>query len=685
MKNGQLLKGVSMRVKSAVLCLLVTAGVGVAGAEGLSGIETGDLDRSVDPCTDFFEYANGTWRRQNPIPPSMQRWSRRWQAGETAKEQLRVILDAVSARRDWAAGSTEQLIGDFYSSCMDASGRERAGLGPAQPLFARIEAAGTPHDVARLIRELHELAIFVPFGLGGASDLHEPGRVIADVSAGGLGLPDRDYYLKPEDRFREAREKYVRHVAAVLRLAGEDPAVAEAGALAVMRLETRLAEASLDNVALRDPQATDHKTDFGALQRLAPRLDFAAYFEAAALPRAALNVQQPKFLEAVDRELQATPVADWRRYLKWHVLHATADYLPLAFEGETFAFYGKALGGTQEMKPAFKRCVEATDALLGEALGRKYVEKHFPPEAKARMQELVRNLLLAMKDTIAGLDWMGAETKERALEKLATFNPKVGYPDSWKDYSSVRVTRDSFFENAMAGARFLVRDDRATIGKPVDRGRWGMTPPTSNAYYNPLLNEIVFPAGILQPPAFGLDKLDAVNYGAIGVVIGHEISHGFDDQGAQFDAEGRLRNWWTEEDMARFRERGQCVVDQFEGYFVEPGLHHNGKLVLGESIGDLAGAKIAYLGFKKSLEGKPPAPTLDGFTPEQQFFVAWGQFRGDAIRPETQRLMVQGDPHPTGKYRVIGPLSNLPAFHEAFACKAGAPMVRPKERRCEVW
>jgi endothelin-converting enzyme/putative endopeptidase len=471
----------------------------------------------------------------------------------------------------------------------------------------------------------------------------------------------------------------------MLSLVGEDVAAAKAAAEAVMRLETRLAEASLDNVALRDPQATDHKIGFEALQKLAPRLDFAAYFDAARLPRTDLNVQQPKFLEAVDRELQATPVADWRAYLKWHVLHATAPYLPAAFEEETFGFYGKTLGGAKEMKPAFKRCVEATDTLLGEALGRKYVEKYFPPEAKARMQDLVRNLLLAMQDTIASLDWMGAETKKRALEKLATFNPKIGYPDKWKDYSSVRVRSDAFFENAMAGARFLVQDDRATIGKPVDRGRWGMTPPTSNAYYNPLLNEIVFPAGILQPPAFGLDKLDAVNYGAIGVVIGHEISHGFDDQGAQFDPQGRLRNWWTGDDLRRFQERGQCVVDQFDGYFIEPGIHHNGKLVLGESIGDLAGAKIAYLGFRKSQAGKPPAPTLDGFTPDQQFFIAWGQFRGDAIRPETQRLMVQGDPHPTGKYRVIGPLSNLKAFREAFACKADAPMVRPPEKRCEVW
>ena len=335
-------------------------------------------------------------------------------------------------------------------------------------------------------------------------------------------------------------------------------------------------------------------------------------------------------------------------------MSAASPSLSAPFAEESFRFYEAYLGGAQEMNPRWKRCVESTDDLLGEALGRKYVEKHFPPEAKARMQEMVKNLLLAMGDTIRELGWMSAATKARALEKLATFNAKIGYPDKWKDYSSVQIRREAFWENVAAARRFGVADERSQIGKPVDRTRWGMTPPTSNAYYNPLLNEIVFPAGILQPPAFRLDATDAVNYGAIGVVIGHEISHGFDDEGSQYDAQGRLANWWSDEDLKRFRERGQCVVDQFEGYFIEPGIHHNGKLVLGESIGDLAGAAIAFRAYQKSRQGKGPEPRLDGYTPEQQFFIGWGQFRGDAIRPETQRLMVQSDPHPTGKFRVIG-------------------------------
>jgi putative endopeptidase len=398
-----------------------------------------------------------------------------------------------------------------------------------------------------------------------------------------------------------------------------------------------------------------------------------------------MNVDQPKFMQEVDREMEQTPLADWKIYFQWRLLDTTASALSAPFVEEDFAFKGRYMNGATEMKARWKRCVESTDRFFGEALGKKYAERYFPPEAKARMEDMVRNLLAAMKDDITTRPWMSPETKQKALAKIATFYPKIGYPDKWKDYSGVDVKRDNFFEDNLAGREFVVEDDLATIGKPVDRSRWGMTPPTSNAYYNPLLNEIVFPAGILQPPAFNVQAVDAVNYGAIGVVIGHEISHGFDDQGAQFDEVGRLKNWWTDADLKEFQSRGACVADQFDHYYIEEGVHHNGKLVLGESIGDLGGAKIAYLAYEKSLEGKPRPADIDGFTPEQQFFIAWGQWRGDAIRIEQQRTMMQTDPHPVAKYRVNGPLSNLPEFQKAFSCKADAPMVRPADKRCEVW
>jgi len=646
------------------------------------GIEVGDLDRGADPCTDFFQFANGAWRAQNPIPGSMQRWSRRWAAGEANKERLRDILDDLRGKT-YPSGSVEQLVSDHYGACMDEQRIDAAGIAPLKPLLDRIDGIRSSADVQRVIRELHRVAVQAPFPLGAIPDLHDPTFVVADVGVGGLGMPDRDYYLKPELRFSEAREKYRAHVARMLQLAGSaDP---QGDAETVFAFEKRLAEASLDKVARRNPNNLDHNTRFEDLTAQAPHFDWAAYFEEAGLPRKDLNVEEPKFVAQVEKELAGTPPLAWRTYLRWQLLASAAPWLSRPFAQESFDFNEAYLGGVKEMKPRWKRCAESTDELLGEALGRKYVERYFPPAAKARAQELVGNLLAAMKDAIGELTWMGPTTKQKALEKLATFNPKIGYPDKWKDYSGVKVRRDAFWADVAEGRKFNVDDQRSTIGKPVDRGRWGMTPPTSNAYYNPLLNEIVFPAGILQPPAFSVDATDAVNYGAIGVVIGHEISHGFDDQGAQFDALGRLSNWWTEKDLLEFKKRGQCVADQFEGYFIEPGIHHNGNLVLGESIGDLAGARIAYLAFQKSLEAHPPPPSRSGFTPEQEFFIAWGQFRGDAIRPETQRLMVQTDPHPTGKYRVIGPLSNAPEFQRAFSCKDGSAMVRAAENRCTIW
>jgi endothelin-converting enzyme/putative endopeptidase len=648
------------------------------------GVYVDDIDHSVDACTNFFDYANGAWRKANPIPASMQRWSRRWAAGEQSKEQLRTILDELSARHDWPKGSIDQQITDLYGSCMNEQHIEELGITPIQPLLDEIAAVRTRPQLQQMITRLGDLQVFSPFGVAASPDNHNPSQVIAFIFASGLGMPDRDYYLSTQKRFVETREKYLEHVAAMFELAGQSKDEAAQSARTVFALESRLAVSQLTNVEQRDPQATDNKVTLAQLQKMTPHFDWNAYFRRTGIPTRDLNVMQVKFMGTVDRELAETPVSAWRTYLAWRVLRSAAPHLSKPFVEENFKFYGAYLGGSKEMKPRWKRCVETTDRLLGEALGQRYVERYFPAEAKARMQDMVKNLLAAMGDTIRGLEWMGPDTKKQALEKLSTFNPKVGYPDRWRDYSSVKIAPGVYFTNVMNATRFETLEDRSRIGKPVDRGRWEMTPPTSNAYYNPPLNEIVFPAGILQPPAFDVNATDAINYGAIGVVIGHEISHGFDDQGSQYDAQGRLRNWWTDDDRKHFEERTDCVVQQFENYFIEPGIHHNGKLVLGESIGDLAGAKIAYLALQKA-HAQRPGQTIDGFNPDQQFFIGWGQFRGDEIRPETKRTMVQGDPHPTGEYRVIGPLSNMPEFATTFGCKANSLMVRPAEKRCEVW
>jgi putative endopeptidase len=657
----------------------------IAIGQTQAGIEVSDLDRKADPCTDFYEYSNGAWRASNPIPSTMDRWSRRWAAGEANKDQLRVILDEASSKKDLPKGSVDQLIGDYYGACMNEARVNQAGVDPVKPMLAEIDAMKTQADLQTMIIDLQNYGFQVPFAFNASPDNHNPALVIADVGASGLGLPDRDYYFKDEPRFKQARELYLVHVANMFKLAGYSNEAAAKAARQVMQVETGLAGATLDNIARRDPESTDHKTTFAQLQQMSPHFDWTAYYADAKIPQADLNVDEPAFLAEVDKQITSTPMADWKVYLSWQVLHGSADFLSQPFVDENFNFYGKQLGGVAELKPRWKRCAELTDGYLGEALGRDYVARYFPPEAKARAREMITNILAAMGETIQGLDWMTPETKKKALEKLSTFNVKVGYPDKWKDYSSVVITRDSFFTDTMNAAQFEVNDERSTIGKPVDRGRWGMTPPTSNAYYNPLMNEIVFPAGILQPPAFSVKATDAVNYGAIGVVMGHEISHGFDDQGAKYDAQGRLQDWWTADDLKKFQVKTACVVNQFDGYYIEPSIHHQGKLVLGESIGDLAGVKIAYLAFQKSQQGKPPAPTIDGFTPDQQFFIAWGQFRGDETRPETQRLMVQGDPHPVAKFRVIGPLSNFPPFADAFSCKQTAAMVRPADQRCVVW
>lgn len=652
----------------------------------MKSVELGDMDRTAKPCTDFFDYSNGTWRAQNTIPPYMDRWSRRWQAGEVNKDQLRKILEELSAMPAQPKGSTAQLTGDYYAACTNEKAINEAGIDPLKPYLTAIDGIQDRAGLQKEIEELAETGLMVPFAFGSTQNPHDPTRVIADVAAAGLGLPDRDYYVKPEKRFADARAGYLVYVAKLLTLAGATEADAKAEAQTVMNFETALAKASLDNVALRDPHATDHVGNLDALEKMTPHFDWKNYLKSTGTTASDLNVDQPVFMAEVERQLVSTPLADWKIYLRWQVLNNAAMALSQPFVDAHFGFYDKQLAGVNELKPRGTRCAEQADGLLGEALGQEYVKRHFPPEAKQRAQVMVTNILSAMRETITGLDWMTPATKQKALEKLSTFRVKIGYPDKWKDYSSVKIDRDHYFEDVTAGSRFVVADDWSQIGKPVDRERWGMTPPTSNAYYNPLMNEIVFPAGILQPPAFSMKYADAVNYGAIGVVMGHEISHGFDDQGAQFDAQGRLENWWTPDDQKKFQAKTGCVVKQFDGYRIDgpDDIHINGKLVLGESIGDLAGLKIAYLAFKKTAQGQS-SEKIDGFTPDQQFFIAWGQFRGDATRIETQKLMVQGDPHPVAKYRVLGPMSNFPPFAAAFGCKAGDAMVRPEAERCVVW
>ncbi|MGH8236308.1 MAG: hypothetical protein ACREXP_04710, partial [Steroidobacteraceae bacterium] len=471
-----------------VLMLLVACSASAADGNSQQGVQPGDIDRKVDPCTDFFAFSNGRWRAENPIPASMPRWSRRWAAGEATKEQLREILEQAAAAQA-QRGSIEQLTGDFYAGCMNEAQADSLGAKPIAPLLAQIDAIRSTADLQKTLGGLHAAGIAAPFFVIGDSDVHNPSFVIAQYYTNALGMPDRDYYLKDDARFKEARGKYLAYLQRLFTLAGSNEAQAKASADTVLRLENQYAKVSLDNVALRDPQQTDHKMTFAELQKLAPAFDWNGYYAATGLQPGDLNVNEPKLMQEFGRQLRETSLADWQTYLRSRVLDSAAPALSSDFIKAEFAFRGQFLNGAREMKPRWKRCVESTDALLGEALGRKYVEKYFPPEAQARMQELVKNLRLAMKETIEGLDWMSPPTKARALEKLGTFNPKIGYPDKWKDYSKVAVRRDAYWESVLAAQKFGVQDDHGQINQPIDRGRWGLTPPTSDAYYNPTLNE----------------------------------------------------------------------------------------------------------------------------------------------------------------------------------------------------
>jgi endothelin-converting enzyme/putative endopeptidase len=641
------------------------------------GVESNDLDRAANPCTDFDAFANGGWRSANPIPAGAQLWSRRAAAREANRQQLKTILEELAAKADRPRGSVEQQLGDYYAACMDVTAVDAAGVAPLSPLLADIAAVRDIAGVQRMIRKLHELAIAAPFAVAGASDYHGPDSVVANIAAGRLGLPDRDDYLKSEPRFAETREKYRAHVARVLTLAGTDEASARKAADEILALETRLAEASLTPAAAADPAATAHKLTFAQLFRLSPRFDWDSYFGEARLPRIDVNVAEPAFVERVNREFGATPVTAWKAYLTWHLLDSAAPWLSKPFADESDRY----LGAGAAIKPRAMRCVESAETLLGEPLGRVYAERYFPPAAKAKVQEMARTLLAVFKDDLGRLEWMSEATRRQALAKIESYDVKVGYPDAWTDYASLVIRRDAFWANIAAARRFGVEVDRKTIGQRASHAIWQLPPSSAYAYIDIQLNRMVLPAGFLQPPAFDPAASDAVNYGAIGVGMAHDFTHAIDVLGGDFDATGQPRKWWAQPDLEEFQKIARCSVDQYESYAIEPGVHHQGKQVLGEALGDLAGVRLAYQALQRSME-RQPVPVIDGLSPEQQFFIAWGQFRGADESLELQRQIVKGDSHPTARYRVIGPLSNSPEFQRAFGCAAGSAMVRPPERRC---
>ena len=670
-------------VGGVALVSLAGEGAAVQGPTP-KGIEIRDLDRAADPCSDFYAFANGAWRAANPIPAGTSRWSRRAAGREANRQQLQTLLEELAAREEWPRGSVEQQLGDYFGACMNEATIDALGVTPLAPLLADIASVEDEKDVERMIRRLHELGIPAPFSVAGALDYHDPESVVMNIAGGGLGLPDRDYYLKSDKNFAEVREKYRAHVARVLTLGGMAAAAATTAADEILALETRLAEASLAPAAAADPATTAHKLTFAKLSRLASHVDWESYFVEARLPRIDVNVAEPAFIERVNLELETTPLTTWKAYLTWHLLASASPWLSKPFADESFAFNGSYLGGVKTMKPRAMQCLESTEALLGEPLGRKYAERYFPPAAKARVQEMVRGLLAVLKDDLRGLKWMSDATRQQALAKVEAYAVTVGYPDTWADYSALAIRRDALWANVAAARRFGVEADRGHVGKRISRSIWQLPPSSPGAYIDVQLNLMGLPAGFLQAPAFDLAASDAVNYGGIGVSVAHDLTHAIDALGRDFDSTGQPRNWWAQPDLDAFEKIGQCTVNQYDGYEIEPGVHLQGKQVKGEALGDLAGVRLAYLALQRSMK-QHPVPVIDGFTPEQQFFISWGQFRGAAESLELQRQMIATDPHPTTRYRVIGPLSNSVEFQRAFSCRAGSPMVRPPLQVCTVW
>jgi len=675
----------------AVICILAMglaaggrrASVSAADVPHSWGFDTANLDKTCKPCDDFYQFAMGGWMKSNPIPPEYSNWGTFTQLGDKNQQNVRQILED-AAKVSAAPGSNEQKIGDFYASCMDTAAIDAAGTKPIDPELTRIAQIKTLFDLQDETARLQRMSVGALFRFASTQDAKDSTQVIGGANQGGLGLPEREYYLREDDKSKQLREAYLKHVAKMFELLGDSPDKSAAEAATVMTIETSLAKASMKNTDLRDPLKTYHRMTLAELKTLTPNFSWENYFKLQNHPELQeINVGQPEFFKALDAQLAITPLDDWKTYLRWHLANAAAPGLPTAFVTQDFEFRGKTLTGAKEIQPRWKRCAQSTDRALGEAVGQVYVQKYFPPEAKARALEMVHNLIAALHDDLQTLSWMGPETRAQATTKLEAFAVKIGYTDKWRDYSALKIDRASYAQNQLRSAEFEFARRLNKIGRPVDRAEWGMTPPTVNAYNSSSMNEIVFPAGILQPPFYDPKADDAVNYGGMGAVIGHEITHGFDDHGSQYDGKGNLKNWWTDGDAKNFKARAACVSDQFDAYVVEGDLHENGKLVLGESIADLGGLTISYAAYEKSLQGKPRPPDKDGFTAEQRFFLGWAQVWGANVRPEFARLQANTNEHPLPRFRGNGPLTNMAEFARAFGCKNGDAMVR--EQACKIW
>ncbi len=635
-------------------------------------LDPANIDRSVSACTDFYQFANGGWVKRNPIPAAYSRWGSFDQLQENNQSNLLTILRAAAASGNTQASADIRKLGIFYTSCMDSAAAEGVGIQPIKAELERINAIKSRRGLEAEIARLHSRGVPLVFGFGAQQDFKNSSSVIAGITQGGLSLPDRDYYLNPDKRYADIRTNYVDHVG-------------PADAQKVMNIETALAKPAMTRVQMRDPNANYHRMTSSELAQLAPGFNWPSFFTTEGKSDiSTVNVQNPEFLKAADAMLTSAPVDDWKAYLRWHVIDAAAPSLNSAFVNEDFRF-GSTLSGAKEMLPRDKRCARATDAGLRDALGQAYVAQYFTPQAKARALEMVRNLESVFHDRLQTLGWMTDTTKAQATAKLAALTNKIGYPDKWRDYSTLTIKPGPFINNQIAVREYERRRNLSRIGQPLDRSEWGMTPSTVNAYYNPSMNEIVFPAGIMQPPFFDPNADDAVNYGGMGAVIGHEMTHGFDDQGAQFDLQGNLKNWWGASDLAKFKTGTGLVSSQFDSYTVLDSVHVNGKLTLGENLADLGGLSIAYAALEKALAEKGRPPLIDGFTPEQRFFLAWAQIWRQNITPEAQRVRINTDPHSPGQWRTNGPLSNLPQFAAAFSCKPGDPMVRPDSVRPVIW